>query len=484
MAKLFGEKEMQGRGREIFMFVGHTRFSLFVPDSASWRASNEQTGFSADEYRDYLYDESRLSLRTDIFLNHTLPTLNKAAEGFDVKHIVSFSESLPQKTKSQLRDAAEKYGILHLDELPDGDSGWTAVRRYVQEIGFKGTFGRYRLDDDDVLSAHYFQTIAPYIKPEFEGMLVSLPLGIEAVYADGQFFHLREAHTPMNSMGLMSVCSVKGDSTVVEPQSGPHDKSDRYAPVILDASHMGYLRAIHAGQDNAMRHEPGVVMERLMENMAAFPPFTDLAALEAAFPTVVEQMKGTSTTLRIDSTVANGQHFFLQPASGDVSFAIYGESEFEVDNELFVSLWIEDSRGRRVPSYKTVEGFAASNRPNIGHFAYVPTDSGAFRTLVSLHLEHDYVLRGFRILAQSERAKEVQVAKIVMQQQDGKARFVSPEEWASVRSRGVRGLVDQVIDSVYQNRMSIVSNVRSILGEETANKVVARLDQLNKRLRA
>jgi len=27
------------------MFVGHTRFSLFVPDSASWRASNEQSGF-------------------------------------------------------------------------------------------------------------------------------------------------------------------------------------------------------------------------------------------------------------------------------------------------------------------------------------------------------------------------------------------------------------------------------------------------------
>lgn len=63
------------------MFVGHTRFSLLVPDSASWRASNEQTGFSEGEYRDYLYDDARLSLRTDIFLNHTVPTLAKAAKG-------------------------------------------------------------------------------------------------------------------------------------------------------------------------------------------------------------------------------------------------------------------------------------------------------------------------------------------------------------------------------------------------------------------
>lgn len=465
------------------MFVGHTRFSLLVPDSASWRASNEQTGFSEGKYRDYLYDDARLSLRTDIFLNHTVPTLAKAAEGFDVKHVVSFSESLPRKFKEQLKKAADSFGILHLDELPDGDSGWTAVRRYVQATGFKGTFGRYRLDDDDVLSAHYFQTTAPYIKPEFEGMLVSMPLGIEAVYADGQFFHLREAHTPMNSMGLLSICSVEEDGTVVEPQSGPHDKSDRYAPVILDASQVGYLRAIHAGQDNALRHEPGVVMGRLMENMAAFPPFTDVAALEAAFPTVSKQMQSTSTSLNIDDTVGGGQHYILQPASGDVSFAIYGESECKLDNELLVSLWIEDSRGRRVPSYKTVEGFAASNNPRIGHFAYVPTEDGTFRTLVSLHLEHGYILRGFRILAQSERAKEVRVAKIVMQQRGGKARFVSAEDWESARSQGVRGLVDQAIDSVYQNRTSIVTNVRSVLGEDRANKVIARLDQLNKKLR-
>ncbi|MBE7364222.1 hypothetical protein INS43_03345 [Corynebacterium aurimucosum] len=465
------------------MFVGHTRFSLFVPDSASWRASNEESGFSEDEYRDYLYDDARLSLRTDIFLNHTVPTLAKAAEGFDVKHVVSFSESLPQNFKEQLQEAADSFDIVHLDELPDGDSGWTAVRRYVQGIGFKGTFGRYRLDDDDVLSSHYFQATAPYIKPKFEGMLVSMPLGIEAVYADGQFFHLREAHTPMNSMGLMSICSVKEDGTVVEPQSGPHDKSDRYAPVILDASQVGYLRAIHAGQDNAMRHEPGVVMARLMENMAAFPPFTDAAALEEAFPTVAEQMQSTSTSLSIDSTVGSGQHYLLQPASGDVSFVIHGESEWELDNELLVSLWIEDSRGRRVASYKTVEGFAASNNPSIGHFAYVPTENGTFQTLVSLHLEHGYILRGFRILAQSERAGGVRVAKIFMQQRGGKARFVSIEDWESARSQGVRGLFDQAIDSVYQNRMSIVANVRSVLGEDRANKVIARLDQLNKKLR-
>ena len=70
-----------------------------------------------------------------------------------------------------------------------------------------------------------------------------------------------------------------------------------------------------------------------------------------------------------------------------------------------------------------------------------------------------------------------------MQQRGGKVRFVSQENWNSARNQGVRGLVDQAIDSVYQNRTSIVAIVRSVLGEDRANKVIARLDQLNKKLR-
>lgn len=465
------------------MFVGHTRFSLFVPDSASWRASNGQTGFSEEEYRDYLYDDTRLSLRTDIFLNHTLPTLSQAAKGFDVKHIVSFSESLPQKIKVLLREAAENYGFLHLDELPDGDSGWTAVRRLIQGTGFKGTFGRYRLDDDDVLSVHYFQTMVNYLKPEFEGMLVSMPLGVEAVYTDGQFFHMREAHTPMNSMGLMSICAVKDGGTVVEPKSGPHDKSDRYVPVILDASQVGYLRAIHAGQDNAMRHEPSVLMTRLLENMASFPPFTDIAAFEAAFPTVTGQMQRRSVALEVEHVVGQGRHFLLEPAGQDVSIVIEGKSGFVLANELLVSLWLEDSQGRRVPSYRTVEGFAASSNPSIGHFAYVPIAEGSFRSLVSLHLEHGYRLRGLRLLPLSERAKTVQISQVVVQLRSGVLRYVDAKCWDSERRRGTRGFVGWVVDSVYQNRARIVFNARKFLGEDRAKKLIVYLDQLNRKIR-
>ena len=465
------------------MFVGHTRFSLFAPDSASWRASNEQSGLSEDEYRDYLYDESRLSLRVDIFLNHTVPTLAQAAEGFDVAHIVSYSESLPEKFKLQLQEAAQKYKILYLDELPDGDSGWTAVRRYIRATGFKGVFGRYRLDDDDVLSSHFFRVAGRYIKSEFEGMLVSMPLGVEAIYADQQFFHLRKAYTPMNSMGLMAICAVRNDGVVIEPQSGPHDKSDRFAPVILDSSQMGYLRTIHAGQDNAMRHEPRGIMPRLMENMALFPPFTHIAALEEAFPTVAEQMKHRSALLTVKKIVGQGQQYLLEQPSGDAGFVIEGESDVEAAKDLLVSLWIEDARGRRVPFYKNVEGLAASNDPRIGHFTYIPTSKGNFRTLVSLHFEHGYRLRGFRILARNGSGETVRISQISTQKQDLRPRLVSAERWNAERNRGVRGLLNNACGTLYQNRASIVETVHGVLGEKMATSVFGYLQRGNKSLR-
>lgn len=231
-----------------------------------------------------------------------------------------------------------------------------------------------------------------------------------------------------------------------------------------------------------MRHDPSVLMARLMENLASFPSFTDMAAFEAAFPTVASQMRSRSVVLRVEGPVGQGRHYLLNPADGDVNFVIEGESDFVLDNELLVSLWLEDSHGRRVPSYRTIEGFAASRNPNIGHFAYVPTSEGAFRSLVSLHLEHGYGLRGFRILGLSERAKTIQISQVVVQQRNGETRYVGAKCWDSERRQGARGLVGRVVDGVYQNRVRVASTACRILGEDRGSKLIAYLGQLNRKI--
>ena len=65
-----------------------------------------------DDYKAYLYDESRLQLREEIFLGESIPALAAASSNHELKHIVSFSASLPEVRKEALRQAAVRYPFI------------------------------------------------------------------------------------------------------------------------------------------------------------------------------------------------------------------------------------------------------------------------------------------------------------------------------------------------------------------------------------
>ena len=157
------------------VFIGQTRYSLFVPDSGAWRASSV-AGREVSDYRNYLYAPERLDFRDRVFTTLTVPSLAVAAEAHEVHHIVSYSESLPEKYIDSLNRTAEKFPFLVLQELPDGVSDWGRSEQIIKEKVGVGVFGRYRLDDDDLLSKHYFDVMHRFVKPEFVGMVVSLSL--------------------------------------------------------------------------------------------------------------------------------------------------------------------------------------------------------------------------------------------------------------------------------------------------------------------
>src|SRR5699024_123586 len=97
------------------MFIGQTRFSLFMPGSSAWRASDNTRFRSESEYLEYLYSEERLEARAKLFFDFSLPQLADAARGYDVTHLVSYSDSLPAKYQRQLEEAAAGYDFLQLD---------------------------------------------------------------------------------------------------------------------------------------------------------------------------------------------------------------------------------------------------------------------------------------------------------------------------------------------------------------------------------
>lgn len=271
------------------MFIGHTRFSLFAPDSGAWVASNGSK-LTADEYRDYLFSAERLDPRCDIFFNYTLPMLAIAAEGYQFRHVVSYSDVLPAVYREQLRAAADKYPFLILDEVPAG-GGAANVARIARQVmaddGIPATspFGSMRLDDDDVLSADYFEQMDPYVTAANVGSVVSLARGVTAIYEAGQFYYVRDAHFPLHSKGHLGVCAYTPGGELVAPVSAPHNKSDRVNPTIIDGRKISHLWVRSVTQDTALYQHgqgQGAQIARIYADMGQYPELS--TPTDGAFP--------------------------------------------------------------------------------------------------------------------------------------------------------------------------------------------------------
>lgn len=270
------------------MFVGATRFSLYQPNSDLWLASNG-TKVSPEEYLDFLYDDARMAPRCDIFLTCTLPMLELAAAGHDVRHVVSFSENLPEQYRSRLVAAAQEFDFLVLDEVPVGQRSLDLPRfglEYSRELGLEGQpYGQYRLDDDDVLSRDYFDQMVPHITPEHVGWVVTLAKGITAVYQDSRFYFAKEAVLPLHSKGHLAVVQWR-DSEFVTPPTVSHNASDRHNPVVLDSRKFSHLWVRSTTQDGALHqlgmdeHEQTVRIQNALGRMPGVPQ----EVLDEVFP--------------------------------------------------------------------------------------------------------------------------------------------------------------------------------------------------------
>lgn len=276
------------------MFIGSTRFSLYQPNSDSWLASNG-TKISPEDYLGYLYDEARMAPRMDIFLTCTLPMLALAKEGHDLRHVVSFSENLPERYRSELVAAAQRFDFVVLDEVALGGSSLDLPQlglRFSKQLGREGQpYGQYRLDDDDVLSVDYFDQMTPYITQEHVGWVVTLAKGATAIYRAGKFYFAKEAILPMHSKGHLAVVQWSGSQFRTAPVV-PHNAADRYSPVILDSREFSHLWVRSTTQDGALHQldEQEDEMIVKIQNKLGRMPAVGQDRLDQIFPLLVGRL--------------------------------------------------------------------------------------------------------------------------------------------------------------------------------------------------
>lgn len=407
------------------VYIGQTRYSLFIPNSSAWRASSKSNGRSEEEYKHYLYSSERLSFRDRVFSELTVPALADAAEGHLVWHIVSYSESLPERFKDSLRTTAERFPFLLLQELPDGVADWGRAEGLIKEKVACGVFGRYRLDDDDVLSRHYFRSMDRFVKPEFVGMVASLPRGIEAIYDNDHFFNFREAHVPMNSMGMLYISELT-DQGIIGPRAGAHDKADRLAPVIMDASEIGYLRTNHIGQDNMLRHKSAFVAGRLVSNMDKHPAMRSTEIIRENFPSIAPLLLNDDGADACDweDKVENGVELDFNGVTPGLTVTISGEAPSELRrNPLALSFDLESPSGRWVNPRASLKGLPTSLNPLIGQFVYFDVTPGKFTATASIFLADGVKIRVARIVPLTHEARQIRISNLVVDHEAAAVRF-------------------------------------------------------------
>lgn len=466
-------------------YIGQTRFSLFIPDSGAWRASSKSSGKAHGAYKRYLYDPERMDFRDRVFNELTVPALADAAEGHQVWHIVSYSESLPVKYKESLRATADRFPFLLLQELPDGVADWGASEELIKEKVGSGIFGRYRLDDDDVLSRHYFRLMQRFVKPEFVGMVASLPRGLEAIYDNGHYFNFREAHVPMNSMGMLYISELTDKGRIVGPQAGAHDKADRLAPVIMDASEIGYLRTNHLGQDNMLRHESAFVSSRLVSNMNKYPALKSTESVRDNFPAIAALVLNdeVATEHPWNAEIGHGIEISFSEATAGLTVTISGKAPEQIRrNPLAMALDLESPAGRSLSRQARLIGLGTSANPAVGQFVYFDVAPGHFNATASVFLADGVKVKSARIVPLVEEARHIEVASCVIDHEGSDLTFAKTGANASrAASRRERGIA--LIRELGQRAWPTIKPLSlGLLGIERTNAIVesvaARLKQI------
>ncbi|WP_044495903.1 glycosyltransferase [Nesterenkonia massiliensis] len=269
-------------------FIGHTRFSVYSYQSDKFAATRGKS--DEKSYRNWLYAPERMAPRTEIFINESLPQIQRAmGETHQVAHVVCYSPSLPDEYLSALQNAEHKYEFLHLYEVNSAVSGTAPPVEAIRAVagwtdGQTQRLGIYRLDDDDLIAEDYFDRMARYGAAAEPGWRVSLGYGFSAIRSKGEYYFARRDYHPMASVGMMSVAQLNPEGELEGLHDTAHQYSDTGGPVIVDSEHPGFFRTRHSGQDNILAKYKGQdFLSAAVAEMRRWQP-QDVKDVVAKFP--------------------------------------------------------------------------------------------------------------------------------------------------------------------------------------------------------
>lgn len=267
---------------ESIVFIIRTRFSLFLPNSNGWNISRNLSLDEITEYKNNLFEEKRLNFRIRFLTKITLPLLEQASKDYELLHIIEYSDCLPARYISNLKDLEEKYSFLKLSLYdhtgkPQKKNNQIAIEYFnLKERNKDFWIGRLTLDDDDCVSLNYFSMMNKYLIAQFEDFYISLGLGVAGVYDENnKLTDCVEIYKPKVNIGFMLVgrYCCRNERIYFTPKTAPHMTMDKAVQVVLDSREISFYWSRHASQDtrlNKTQHQ----INNLIMSIKNLPEFS------------------------------------------------------------------------------------------------------------------------------------------------------------------------------------------------------------------
>lgn len=387
------------------MFVGQTRFSIYNPGSGAWKSSAKTDKGSSDSFAEYLYSESRLAPRATIFFEHSLPMLMRAAESHSLMHIVSYSSNLPERYRDKLLAVTDANPFIYLDEKVPGEPATSWTELVPTEVAVGDIVGAYRLDDDDLLASDFFDRMASYLKPAFEGMWVSFANGYTAVLNDGVIVNPRQLTWPKIAIGLTGIYRRESEDSFSGPSlRGGHNRADRHSPVILDSRHPSFLWLRSAGQDSLVNVPEDERESTLLDQLKEYD-FADETLFRTLFPNLARVVFPRSFNFQGSRTISEDpQRFEFDVPARKFAIKYSYRCDNVVDHRHYLLKFDLHAKATELGQDKggkndapKIQGISYSPNPKVGFFKYLPLRRGRGEGRVSIDLPSDFECHGIEI---------------------------------------------------------------------------------------
>lgn len=206
---------------------------------------SQKIAFNGRKVARDVFEAEYFEYRFNIFKKITLKSFQQQTNTNFVL-LLLHSENMPPIYKERFLQLEKTNSFLYNIFVEDTQESFDeALLNSISYLSFeKNTVVTFRIDNDDAVQNDFIEKLSGFLKDDFIGYCVSIPMMYRVKHITKQSYMMEEFYFPANAIGLAYVTDKKNYKTVLE--LGDHDLvNEENAMIVLPRSKNGGIMTIN-----------------------------------------------------------------------------------------------------------------------------------------------------------------------------------------------------------------------------------------------